>query len=77
MSDETTKRSSRAPKSAPAAEPLDSFLRRVECAHIHRDVVATAATHPEATACVWPGLYSGIRLSTGPQSVTYGDGTTE
>ena len=49
----------------------------MECAHIHRDVVATAATHPEATACVWPGLYSGIRLSTGPQSVTYSDGTTE
>lgn len=59
------------------AEPLEAFLRRVERAHIDRDVVATAATHPEATACVWPGLYSGIRLSTGPQSVTYSDGTRE
>lgn len=64
---------------APAApvEPLEMFLRRVERAHIERDVVATAATHPEATECVWPGTYSGIRLSAGPQSVTYSDGTTE
>lgn len=59
------------------AEPLDDFLRRAERAHIDRDVVATAATHPEASECVWPGLYSGIRLSAGPPSVTYSDGTTE
>ncbi|WP_147403633.1 hypothetical protein [Alicycliphilus denitrificans] len=62
-------------QSAPA-EPLEMFLRRVERAHIDRDVVATAATHPEATECVWPGTYGGIRLSAGPASVTYSDGTT-
>lgn len=56
-------------------EPLEDFLRRVEGAHLERDVVATAATHPEATERVWPGTYGGIRLSPGPVSVTYSDGT--
>ena len=56
-------------------EPLEDFLRRVEGAHLDRDVVATAATHPEATDRVWPGTYGGIRLSQGPASVTYSDGT--
>ncbi|WP_370682257.1 hypothetical protein [Comamonas sp. GB3 AK4-5] len=58
-------------------EPLDEFLRRVERVHIDRDVVATAATHPQATETTWPGTYGGIRLSAGPVSVTYSDGTTE
>lgn len=63
------------PKALQPVEPLDDFLRRVECAHLERDVVATAATHPEATERVWPGTYGGIRLSPGPASVTYSDGT--
>lgn len=58
-------------------EPLDEFLRRVERAHIDRDVVATAATHPQATEATWPGTYGGIRLSAGPVSVTYSDGSIE
>ena len=58
-------------------EPLEQFLRRIEVAHIARDVVATAATHPHATERVWPGTYGGIRLSQGPASVTYSDGATE
>lgn len=58
-------------------EPLESFLRRVEGKHIDRDVVATAATHPHASEITWPGTYGGIRLSAGPVSVTYSDGTTE
>ena len=65
---------------APAAatvEPLDDYLRRIEGAHIGRDVYAVAATHPEATERVWPGTYSGISLSAGPVSVRYSDGTTE
>ena len=62
---------------ATAVEPLDEFLRRVERVHIERDVVATAATHPHASERVWPGTYGGIRLSAGPVSVTYSDGTTE
>lgn len=61
---------------ATAVEPLDEFLRRVERVHIERDVVATAATHPHASERVWPGTYGGIRLSAGPVSVTYSDGTT-
>lgn len=67
------------PGEQPAAplELLDDFLRRVEGAHIERDVVATAATHPQATETIWPGTYGGIRLSAGPVSVTYSDGTTE
>ena len=63
------------PQALQPVEPLDDFLRRVECAHLERDVVATAATHPEATERVWPGTYGGIRLSPGPASVTYSDGT--
>lgn len=58
-------------------EPLESFLRRVEGKHIDSDVVATAATHPHASEITWPGTYGGIRLSAGPVSVTYSDGTTE
>lgn len=58
-------------------ETLDAFLRRVEGKHIERDVVATAATHPHASEITWPGTYGGIRLSAGPVSVTYSDGTTE
>lgn len=58
-------------------ETLDTFLRRVEGKHIDRDVVATAATHPHASEITWPGTYGGIRLSAGPVSVTYSDGTTE
>lgn len=58
-------------------EPLEAFLRRVEGKHIGRDVVATAATHPHASEITWPGTYGGIRLSAGPVSVTYSDGTTE
>lgn len=66
------------PQAPPASvEPLDDFLRRVECAHIGRDVYAVAATHPEASTRVWPGTYSGIRLSPGSVSVTYSDGSTE
>lgn len=64
------------PQPAPV-EPLDDFLRRVECAHIARDVYAVAATHPAASTRVWPGTYSGIRLSPGDVSVTYSDGSTE
>lgn len=63
------------PAPAPPVEPLDDFLRRIECAHIDRDVYAVAATHPEATARIWPGTYSGIRLSRGDVSVTYSDGS--
>ena len=59
-----------------AAEPMEDFLRRIEGAHIARDVYAVAATHPEATERVWPGTYSGISLSAGPLSVLYSDGTT-
>ena len=62
---------------AATVEPLDDFLRRIEGAHIDRDVYAVAATHPEATERVWPGTYSGISLSAGPASVRYSDGTTE
>ena len=62
---------------AATVEPLDDFLRRIEGAHIDRDVYAVAATHPEATERVWPGTYSGISLSAGPVSVRYSDGTTE
>ncbi|KGH27021.1 hypothetical protein P353_19730 [Comamonas testosteroni] len=58
-------------------EPLEAFLRRVEGKHIDRDVVATAATHPHASEITWPGTYGGIRLSAGPVSVTYSDGTIE
>ncbi|UUC95479.1 hypothetical protein [Comamonas sp. C11] len=58
-------------------EALEAFLRRVEGKHIDRDVVATAATHPHASEITWPGTYGGIRLSAGPVSVTYSDGTTE
>lgn len=58
-------------------EPLEVFLRRVEGKHIDRDVVATAATHPHASEITWPGTYGGIRLSAGPVSVKYSDGTTE
>ena len=58
-------------------ETIDTFLRRVEGKHIDRDVVATAATHPHASEITWPGTYGGIRLSAGPVSVTYSDGTTE
>lgn len=65
------------PEPEPEPEPLDEFLRRVERVHIERDVVATAATHPHASERVWPGTYGGIRLSAGPVSVTYSDGTTE
>ena len=61
---------------AATVEPLDDFLRRIEGAHIGRDVYAVAATHPEATERVWPGTYSGISLSAGPLSVLYSDGTT-
>ena len=68
---------SRAPKTTATAEPLDDYLRRVEGAHIARDVYAVAVSHPEATERVWPGTYSGIRLSAGPVSVLYSDGTTE
>ena len=53
---------------APAAKQADP-------ASAAADVVATAATHPEATDRVWPGTYGGIRLSQGPASVTYSDGT--
>ena len=60
---------------AATVEPLDDFLRRIEGAHIDRDVYAVAATHPEATERVWPGTYSGISLSAGPLSVLYSDGT--
>ena len=60
---------------AATVEPLDDFLRRIEGAHIGRDVYAVAATHPEATERVWPGTYSGISLSAGPLSVLYSDGT--
>jgi len=83
MSDETpVKRAARAPKETPAMsdetpETLDAFLRRGEVKHIERDVVATAATHPQATETTWPGTYGGIRLRAGPASVTYSDGTTE
>ena len=62
---------------AATVEPLDGFLRRIEGAHIARDVYAVAATHPDATERVWPGTYSGISLSAGPVSVRYSDGTTE
>lgn len=58
-------------------EPLEDFLHRVEGRYIARDVVAVAATHPDASELVWPGRYSGIRLSPGPVSVTYSDGATE
>lgn len=58
-------------------ESLDDFLLRVEGAHIARDVVATAASHPDATVRIWPGTYGGIRLTAGPVSVTYSDGTRE
>ena len=68
---------SREPKTTATAEPLDDYLRRVEGAHIARDVYAVAVSHPEATERVWPGTYSGIRLSAGPVSVLYSDGTTE
>ena len=61
---------------AATVEPLDDFLRRIEGAHIARDVYAVAVSHPEATERVWPGTYSGIRLSAGPVSVLYSDGTT-
>lgn len=63
------------PEDPPPIESLEDFLRRVEGAHLERDVVATAATHPDATERVWPGTYGGIRLSPGPASVTYSDGT--
>lgn len=63
------------PEALQPVEPLEDFLRRVEGVHLERDVVATAATHPEATERVWPGTYGGIRLSPGPVSVTYSDGT--
>lgn len=67
---------SNAPQAAAQpAEPLDDFLRRIECAHIDRDAYAVAATHPDATARVWPGTYSGIRISQGDVSVTYSDGS--
>jgi hypothetical protein len=56
---------------------MDDYLRRVEGVHIARDVYAVAVSHPEATERVWPGTYSGIRLSAGPVSVRYSDGTTE
>lgn len=62
---------------AKAVEPLDDYLRRIEGAHIGRDVYAVAATHPEAAERVWPGTYSGIQLSAGPVSVRYSDGTAE
>ena len=66
---------SKAPKTPATAEPLDDYLRSVEGAHIARDVYAVAVSHPEATERVWPGTYSGIRLSAGPLSVLYSDGT--
>lgn len=66
---------SRAPKTTETAEPLDDYLRRVEGAHIARDVYAVAVSHPDATERVWPGTYSGISLSAGPVSVRYSDGT--
>lgn len=68
---------SKAPKEPTTVEPLDDYLRRVEGAHIARDVYAVAVSHPEAIERVWPGTYSGIRLSAGPLSVLYSDGTTE
>ena len=67
---------SKAPRAQASIEPLEDFLRRVEGAHIARDVYAVAATHPEATVRVWPGTYSGIRIAPGDVSVVYSDGTT-
>ena len=62
---------SKAPKEPTTIEPLEDYLRRIEGAHIARDVYAVSATHPEATERVWPGTYSGISLSAGPVSVRY------
>ena len=66
---------SKAPKEPTTIEPLEDYLRRIEGAHIARDVYAVAATHPEATERVWPGTYSGIRIAPGDVSVLYSDGT--
>ncbi len=67
---------SKAPKEQATVEPMEDFLRRIEGAHIARDVYAVAATHPDATERVWPGTYSGIRIAPGDVSVIYSDGTT-
>lgn len=67
---------SKAPKEQATVEPMEDFLRRIEGAHIARDVYAVAATHPDATVRVWPGTYSGIRIAPGDVSVLYSDGTT-
>jgi hypothetical protein len=58
--------------------PLDVFIARAEGKHIERGVVAVEITHPEVTEDrVYPGVYSGIRLSQGQPSVKYSDGSEE
>lgn len=59
------------------AEPLKDYIARVEAVHVGRDVFAVEITHPEASAGVHPGRFSGIRLKQGAPSVTYSDGTKE
>lgn len=75
-----TPRNTAAAPAAPAVagETLADFIARVERAHLRRDVVAVAITHPEVThERIHPGTYSGIRLSAGEPGVTYSDGSKE
>lgn len=67
----------KAERKAKKAESFVEFMRRIERAHIDRDVVAVEATHPDAPTGTWAGTFSGIRTTKGKPSVKYSDGTTE
>ena len=74
MSDIEKPKRGRPPK---PAESFNDFMRRIEAAHVDRDVYAVEAWHPDAPGGIWPGTYSGVRTHKGPCKVTYSDGSTE
>lgn len=63
-----------APVAAPVVESAGDLAGYVES--MERDgAVLVAITHPDATPGVYQGRYSGIRMSPGPKSATWSDGS--
>lgn len=60
-----------------ATESLHEFIANREALRLHEGVVLVAASHPDGDERIYPGKYSGIRLSRGEPSVTYSDGTKQ
>jgi hypothetical protein len=61
--------------SEPLAAPVVGLADWI--ASIERDTppILVAVTHPDATERVYPGKYSGIRMSHGPVSAIWSDGS--